>query len=148
VEAALVIAKRRVGFTMVRNGPTKGGGMWAQLTVSVGVLLMAPLVLAAGVMVFGSSPRQDVEPRGAARQLAVSQSTVAKSVPLAERPDGATGFALASVEPNPVITEQHAVAEQRSRGQPSAAKDASRYDAPGPITPTAANDNSQYFRPL
>jgi hypothetical protein len=142
---------------MVRNGPTKGGGMWAQLTVSAGALLLAPLVLTAGVMVFGSSPRQDVEPRGAAQQFAVSQSTVTKSVPLAERPDGATGFALASVEPHPVITEQHAVAEQRSTTerhvseQPSAAKDTSRYDTPVPITPreqpAARKDNSQYFGP-
>jgi hypothetical protein len=124
---------------MVRNGPTKGGGIWAQLTVSVGVLLLAPLVLAAGVTVFGSSSREDAEPRGAAQQ--VSQSTVTKSVPPAERPDRAAGFALASVEPHPVITEQHA----------SAAKDASRLDAPGPITPreqtAATKDNSQYFGP-
>jgi hypothetical protein len=131
---------------MVRNGPTKGGGIWAQLTVSVGVLLMAPLVLAAGVRVFGSAPQQDAEPGGAAQQFAVSQSTVAKSVPLAERPDGATGFALASVEPHPVITEQHAVAER-----PSAAKDTSRYDTPVPITPreqpAATKDNSQCFGP-
>jgi hypothetical protein len=142
---------------MFRNGPTKGGGIWAQLTVSVGVLLMAPLVLAADVRVFGSAPQQDAEPGGAAQQFAVSQSTVAKSVPLAERPDGATGFALASVEPHPVITEQHAVAEQRSTTerqvseQPPAAKDTSRYDTPVPITPreqpVAMKDNSQHFGP-
>jgi hypothetical protein len=136
---------------MVRNGPTKGGGIWAQLTMSVGVLLLAPLVLAAGIMVFGSSPRQGAEPKGAAQQLAVSQSTVTKSVPLAERRDGAPGFALASVERHPVFTEQRADAEQRSSGQASAAKDTSRYDTPVPIAPrgqsAATKDNSQYFGP-
>jgi hypothetical protein len=135
---------------MVRNGPTKGGGIWAQLAVSVGVLLLTPLVLAAGVMVFGSSPRQDAQPRGAAQQSAVWESTVTKLVSLVERPDGATRFSLASVEPHPVIAEQHAVAEQRSSGQPSAMKDTSRYNTPVPIPAVAREAGAQSYpsRPI
>ena len=58
------------GLTMVRKRPTRRkrrpGDIWAQLSVSACVLLLPPLVMAAGVMVFGSSspPGQQVAVQG------------------------------------------------------------------------------------
>jgi hypothetical protein len=145
---------------MTRTGPTrrKLGNIRPQLWVSACVLLLPPLVIAAGVMVLGSSPRNGTEPEGAAQQAAASQTTVTKSVSLAERPDGATSFALASAEQHPVITEQHPVAgrspmteqhvateQSPVSGQPPVAKDPSRYDASVPVTDS---DPTRYYGPI
>ncbi len=132
---------------MVPNGPTKRkrGGIWARLGVSACVILLPPLVIAAGVMVFGSSPPPGAEPEGAAaEEAAVSQTTVAKSASWTERPDGATGFGLASAEQHPVVIQQDPVAEAPpAAGQPAAAageqpadmKDESKpYYGPIPVT--------------
>jgi hypothetical protein len=111
--------------------------------VSACVLLLPPLVIAAGVIVFGSSPQQGTEPEGPAQQAAASQTIVAKS---AEQPDGVTRFALASAEQHPVFTKQHPDAEEhpgteqppviaqgQASGRPRVAKDPSPYDPPVPI---------------
>lgn len=55
------------------------------------MLLIPSLVIATGVMVFGSSPPNGAKPEGTARQTAASQATVTKSVSLASlfsRADG------------------------------------------------------------
>jgi hypothetical protein len=167
-EAARPIANG--GFTMIRNGPTrrKRGDIWPHLGVSACVLLLPPLVMAAGVMVLGSSPPKGTEPEGAAQQAAPSQTTVTKSVNLAERsdmrPDGGTSFALASAEQHFAITEQHPIAEESPAtkkpaaseqspvsGQPRNAKDSSRYDTPVPLTASgqpAATNPSRYYGPI
>jgi hypothetical protein len=134
-----------VDSRMVPNGPTKRkrGGIWARLGVSACVILLPPLVIAAGVMVFGSSPPPGAEPEGEAQEAAVSQTTVAKSASWAERPDGATGFGLASAEQHPVIIEQPpavgqpaaAAGEQPTETKPADTKDESKpYYGPIPVT--------------
>jgi hypothetical protein len=145
------------------NGPTgrKRGDIWPQLGTSVCMLLALPLVITAGVIVFGSSPQGGSEPEGAAQQAAALETTVTKSVSLAKRPDRATSFALASAAQPPAIIEQHAVAEERpateqppitawgqASGEPRVAKDPSRYDAAVPTTvggqPAVTNPTQDY----
>jgi hypothetical protein len=111
---------------MVRNGPTKRrrGDIWAQLGVSACVLLIPPLVMAAGVMVFGSTPPPGAKPPSAVEQAAVApQPTVAggKSIAMAERPDGGASFALASADQHPVISEPLPIAEPHPVAEPAAA---------------------------
>jgi hypothetical protein len=103
--------------------------------VSACVLLLPPLGLAAGVMVFGRFVPQDPEYAGAAQQAPASQTTVTKSVVLAQRPDPVTDFALASAEQHPVITEQPAATARReASAQPAATKDPTRYYGAIPVT--------------
>ncbi len=119
------------------NGPTKRerGDVWVQLGVSACVLLLPPLGLAAGVMVFGRFVPQDPEYAGAAQQAPASQTTVTKSVALAQRSDPVTDFTLASAEQHPIITEQPAAsAQHEASAQPSAAKDPTRYYGAIPVT--------------
>jgi hypothetical protein len=119
------------------SGPNKRkrGDIWAQLGVSACVLLLPPLGLAAGVMVFGRSIPQDPEYAGAAQQAPASQTTVTKSVALAQRPDHVTDFGLASAEQHPVIAEQPAATAQReASAQPAATKDPTRYYGAIPVT--------------
>jgi hypothetical protein len=144
---------------MTRTGPTRRNLSNIWIWVSACVLLIPPLVIAAGVMVLGYSPPNGAKPEGAARQTAASQATVTKSVSQA---DGVTSFALASAEQHPVITEQHSVAgrrpmtaatEQRpSSGPPPVAKDPARYDAPVPVTasgqPVVTKDPTRYYGPI
>jgi hypothetical protein len=156
-------SNRNGEFKMIRNGPTrrKRGDIWPQLGVSACMLLLPPLVITAGVIVFGSSPQGGTEPEGAAQQAAASQTTVTKSVSLAKRPDRATSFALASAAQPPAIIKQHAVAGERpateqppttargqANGEPWVAKDPSRYDAPVPTTvsgqPAVTNPTRDY----
>jgi hypothetical protein len=110
------------GFTMVRNGPTKRkrGDIWAQLSVSACVLLLPPLVMAAGVMVLGSSSPQGQQ--GAVQEAAALQAPAAASTSVSVagrsdmRPDSTTSFALASAETHPVITEKRN-RDRRVRGR-------------------------------
>jgi hypothetical protein len=109
---------------MVRNGATKRrrGDIWAQLGVSACVLLIPPLVMAAGVMVFGSTPPPGAP--SAVEQAAVApQPTVAggKSIAMAERPDGGGSFALASADQHPVVSEPLPIAEPHPVVEPAAA---------------------------
>jgi hypothetical protein len=87
-------------------------------------------------------------------QPTASQTTITKSVSLAEGPDGAMSFALLNGEQHSIAgrptTEQHGATEQSSvSGQPPIAKDPSRYDAPvretanGP--PVAKKDPTPYY---
>lgn len=130
---------------MVRKGPTRRkrrrGDIWAQLSVSACVLLLPPLVMAAGVMVFGSSspPGQ----QGAVQDAAAPQAATANaSASLAQR-----SFDLASAETRPVISEKRPAAEPRPAperpmvaapraptGQAAAAKDTTRYLGVPPVT--------------
>jgi hypothetical protein len=127
------------------------------------MLLLPPLVMATGVIVFGSSSQQGSEPGGRAQQAAASQTVVTKSVLLAERSDGVTSFTLASAQQYAVIIEQYPVAENRpgteqpsataqgqASGQPRVAKDPSPYDAPPPIITSeqpAVTDATRYHGP-
>jgi hypothetical protein len=141
-------ADRRIedgGFTMVRKGPTKRrrrrGDIWAQLSVSACVLLLPPLVMAAGVMVFGPSAPQGQQ--GTAQEAAAPQVAAADgSASAAER-----RFDLASADTRLVITEKRAVAEaslasepptvdarRAPTGQPAAAKDPTRYTSAAAVT--------------
>jgi hypothetical protein len=146
---------------MVRKGPTKRkrGDIWAQLSVSACVLLLPPLVMAAGVMVLGSSPPQGQQ--GAVQEAAAPQAaTAATPISVAGqsnmRPEGTTSFALASAETHPVISEkrplaeprpaseQHAATAQRApTGQPAAAKDPTRYSGAAPVTLVHAGKASE-----
>jgi hypothetical protein len=118
------------------------------------MLLLPPLVITAGVIVFGSSPQGGSGPEGPAQQAAASQTTIIKSVSLRERLDRATSFAIASAAQPPVIIEQYAVAEDRpgterpptaapgqASGEPRLAKDPSRYGL------RIAEDPSRYTPP-
>jgi hypothetical protein len=137
------------GFTMVRKGRTKRkrGDVWAQLSVSACVLLLPPIVMAAGVMVFGS-PLPQMQ-QGAVQEAAAPQAAAAanRSVSAGGRPDGATSFALASAETHPAIAERRPVAEPRPAaaqpaaaaqraptGQATATKDPARYVTAAPVT--------------
>jgi hypothetical protein len=130
---------------MVRKGPTRRkrrrGDIWAQLSVSACVLLLPPLVMAAGVMVFGSSspPVQ----QGAVQEAAAPEAAAGNvSASLAQR-----SFDLASAETRPVISEKGPVAGPRPAserpavaaprapiGQTAAAKDTTRYLGAPPVT--------------
>ena len=143
-----------VGKGLVRNGPTKRrrkrGDIWAQLSVSACVLLLPPIVMAAGVMVFGSSPPQGQQ--AAAQGAATPQVAAATgSASAAER-----SFDLASVDTRPVISEkrpvveaspasdQPTVAAQRApTGQAAAAKDPTRYLGAAPVTLVHAGKGSE-----
>jgi hypothetical protein len=109
---------------LTRNGRRKRGNIWPQLWVSAGLLLLPPLAMAAGVIVLGSYS-SDGHGSGPL-QPTVSQTTIAKSVSLEERPD-----------------------ESSVSRQPPIAKDPSRYDAPvgetanGP--PVAKKDPARYY---
>jgi hypothetical protein len=150
------------GFTMVRKGRTKRkrGNVWAQLSVSACVLLLPPIVMAAGVMVFGSSPPQGQQ--GAVQEAAAPQAAAAAnpSVSVGRRPDmrsdGATSFALASAETHPVIAERRPVAEPRPAaaqpaaaaqraptGQATATKDPARYVTAAPVTLVHVGNGSE-----
>jgi hypothetical protein len=144
------------GFTMVRNGPTKRkrGDIWAQLSVSACVLLLPPLVMAAGVMVLGSSSPQGQQ--GAVQEAAAPHAPAAASTSVSVagrsdmRPDSTTSFALASAETHPVITEkrpasdQPAAAAQRApTGQAATAKDSTRYSGAAPVTLVHAGKASE-----
>jgi hypothetical protein len=147
---------------MTRTGPTRRnlGNIW--MWVSACVLLIPPLVIAADVVVLGFSQPNGAKPEGAARRTAASQATVTESVSIAEQTDGVTSFALASAEQHAVITEQHSVAGRRPMtaateqrpisGQPTVAKDPSRYDALVPVTasgqPAATKDPTRYYGPI
>jgi hypothetical protein len=102
---------------MVRNGPTKRkrGDIRVQLAVSACVLLLPPFVMAAGVMYLGASPSQGI-PQSATQQAVAPDTSVTKSVSVAERsdmrPDTAMSFALASADQHPVIAEQRPAAAQ------------------------------------
>jgi hypothetical protein len=147
---------------MTRTGPTRRNLSNIWIWVSACVLLIPPLVIAAGVMVLGSSLPNGAKPESTARQAAASQATVTKSASLAEQPGGVTSFALASAAQLDVITEQHsavgrrpltAAAEQSPiSGQPPVAKDPSRYDAPVPVTasgqPVVTKDPTRYYGPI
>jgi hypothetical protein len=143
-----------VGKGLVRNGPTKRrrkrGDIWAQLSVSACVLLLPPLVMAAGVMVFGPSPPQGQQ---AAAQAAVAPQVVAAngSASAAER-----SFDLASVDARPAISEKRPVVEARSAserpavaaqraptGQAAAVKDPARYSGAAPVTLVRAGKGSE-----
>jgi hypothetical protein len=83
-------------------------------------------------------------------QPTASQTTITKSVSLAERPDGATSFALLNGEQHSIAgrptTEQHGATEQSSvSGQPPIAKDPSRYHASVRETAVAKKDPTQYY---
>jgi hypothetical protein len=134
---------------LIRRGPSKRklGDIVAQLSVSACVLLLPPLVMAAGVMVFGSSP-----PQG--QQAVVQEATALPTASglAAERSNrltaGTTSFALASADTRPVVTErrpaseQPAVAAQRApTGQP--AKDPTRYTGVAPVTLVHAGKASE-----
>jgi hypothetical protein len=116
---------------MVRNGPTKRkrGDIWGQLAVSACVLLLPPIVMAAGVVYLGAPPLQGT-PQGAAQQAAAPDISVTKSVSVAERsdmrPDTGTSFALASAEQHPAVAEQSPAAAQSPvvAGSPVAARPA------------------------
>jgi hypothetical protein len=142
-EAARPIANG--GFTMVPNGPTKRkrGGIWTQLGVSACVILLPPLVIAAGVVVFDSTLRQGAEPEDAAQEAVEPQATLTKSASWAERPEAATSYGLASAAQHPVITEQHPVAEERQAAeQPATTAEASE-------SPVVAKDESKpYYGPI
>jgi hypothetical protein len=138
---------------MVRKGRAKRkrGDVWAQLSVSACVLLLPPLVMAAGVMVFGSPLSQGQQ--GAVQEAAAPQAAAAANAPVSVgrrsdmRPDGTTSFALASaethlviterrpaVEPPPVSAQPAAAAQRAPTGQPAATKDPARYVAAVPVT--------------
>jgi hypothetical protein len=135
---------------MVRKGLTKRrrkrGDIWAQLSVSACVLLLPPLVMAGGVMVFGSPSPQGQQ--GATQEAAAPQVAAANgSASAAER-----RFDLASADTRVVTTEKRPVAEahltseplvvaarpaltgQPAAGQPAAAKDPARYTSAAPVT--------------
>lgn len=133
------------GLTMVRKGPTRRkrrpGDIWAQLSVSACVLLLPPLVMAAGVMVFGPSspPVQQGTVQEAAAPQAVAANASASATP--------RSFDLASAETRPVISESRPSAEPRPAperptvaapraptGQAAAGKDTSRYLGAPPVT--------------
>jgi hypothetical protein len=146
---------------MVRNGPTKRkrGDIWAQLGVSACVLLLPPLVVAAGVMFYDSSPPQSAGPQSAAPRAEAPASSVAKTDSMAERSDmrsDAGTFALASAEKHPVITEKRPVAappaataqsaapvQRQAGGQPEGAKDPARYNGPAPTLVRAEKTGEQ-----
>jgi hypothetical protein len=147
---------------LVRKGPTKRkrGDIWAQLSISACVLLLPPLVMAAGVMVIGPSSPQGQQ--GAVQEAAAPQAPAAANtsvantavanaaVSVAERPgmpaESTTSFALASAETHPVITEKRPIAGPRPPSeQPAAAaprtssgaaavKDPARYSGAAPVT--------------
>jgi hypothetical protein len=139
---------------MVRKHRTKRkrGDVWAQLSVSACVLLLPPIVMAAGVMVFGS-PLPQMQ-QGAVQEAAVPQAAAAANGSVSVggqpvmRPNGTTSFALASADPHSVITErrpaaaepwpasaQPAAAAQRApTGQAAATKDPARYVTAAPVT--------------
>jgi hypothetical protein len=142
---------------LVRKGPTKRkrGDIWAQLSISACVLLLPPLVMAAGVMVIGPSSPQGqqgaVQEAAAPQAPATANTAVANSaVSVAERPgmpaESTTSFALASAETHPVITEKRPIAGPRPPSeQPAAAaprtssgaaavKDPARYSGAAPVT--------------
>jgi hypothetical protein len=133
------------GLTMVRKRPTRRkrrpGDIWAQLSVSACVLLLPPLVMAAGVMVFGSSspPGQQVAVQEAAAPQAAAANALASP---AQR-----SFDLASAETRPVISEKGPIAGPRPAserptvaaprapiGQAAGAKDTTRYSGAPPVT--------------
>jgi hypothetical protein len=133
------------GLTMVRKGPIRRkrrrGDIWAQLSVSACVLLLPPLVMAAGVMVFGSSspPGQ----QGAVQDAAAPQAAAANASAVATP----RSFDLASAETRPIISENRPVAEpppvparptvaapRAPTAQAAAAKDATRYLGAPPVT--------------
>ena len=133
------------GLTMVRKRPTRRkrrpGDIWAQLSVSACVLLLPPLVMAAGVMVFGSSspPGQQVAVQEAAAPQAAAANASASP---AQR-----SFDLASAETRPVISEKGPLAGPRPAserptvaaprapiGQAAGAKDTTRYSGAPPVT--------------
>jgi hypothetical protein len=137
---------------LVRKGLTKRkrGDMWAQLSISACVLLLPPLVMAAGVMAFGPSSPQGQQ--GAVQEAAAPQAPAANpsASVMAERSnmpsEGTTSFALASAETHPVITEkrsiagprpaseQPAAAAQRTSSGTAAVKDPARYSGAGAVT--------------
>ena len=133
------------GLTMVRKRPTRRkrrpGDIWAQLSVSACVLLLPPLVMAAGVMVFG--PSSPPVPQGVVQEAAAPQAAAANASAAATP----RSFDLASAETRPVISENRPVAEPRPAperpavaapraptGQAAAAKDTSRYLGAPPVT--------------
>jgi hypothetical protein len=147
---------------LVRKGLTKRkrGDIWAQLSISACVLLLPPLVMAAGVMAFGPSSPQGQQ--GAVQQAATPQAPAAANPSasvVAERsnmpPGGTTSFALASAETHPIITEKRPIAGPRPASeQPAAAaprtssgaaavKDPARYSGAGPVTLVHAGRASQ-----
>jgi hypothetical protein len=146
---------------LVRKGPTKRkrGDIWAQLSISACVLLLPPLVMAAGVMVLGPSSPQGQQ--SAVQEAAAPQTpaTANTSVSVAERsnmpPEGTTSFALASAETHPVITEkrpiagprppseQPAAAAPRTSSGAAAAKDPTRYSGAAPVTLVHAGRTSE-----
>jgi hypothetical protein len=113
------------GGFLTRNGPIKRkrGNIWRQLWVSAGLLLLPPLAMAAGVVVLGS---YSSDGHGSGPLQSTAETTITKSVSLAERPD-----------------------ESSVGGQPPIAKDPSRYDAPvgetadGPAV--AKKDPTRYY---
>ncbi len=146
------------GGTMVRNGlirkgqtKRKRGDIWAHLSISACVLLVPPMVMAAGVMVFGSpSPRGQ---EGAVPATAAS-AWVGEAERSAMRPEG-TSFALASAETHPVISEKGPIAEPRPASEQPAAgaqrassgaagvKDPARYSGAAPVTLVHAGSASE-----
>ena len=135
---------------LVRKGLTKRkrGDIWAQLSISACVLLLPPLVMAAGVMAFGPSSPQGQQ--GAVQEATAPRAPTAANtaVSVAERsnmaPEGTTSFALASAEMHPVITEKRPIAAPRPASEQPAApqtssgaaavKDSARYSGAAPVT--------------
>lgn len=74
---------------MVRNGPIKRQRGPAQLGVSVVPLLLPPLVMAASVALFAYFPSDIARPKDESQLPVQPESTIAKTVPGAPRPDGA-----------------------------------------------------------
>jgi hypothetical protein len=147
---------------LVRKGPTKRkrGDIWAQLSISACVLLLPPLVMAAGVMAFGPSSSQGQQ--GAVQEATAPQAPAAANPSAsvaAERPnmpsEVTTSFALASAETHPVITEkrpiagsrpaseQPAAAAPRTSSGAAAAKDPTRYSGAAPVTLVHAGRTSE-----
>jgi hypothetical protein len=105
---------------LTRNGKRKRGNIWPRVWVSAGLLLLPPLAMAAGVIVLGSYS-SDGHGSGPL-QPTVSQTTIAKSVSLGERPD-----------------------ESSVGGQPPIAKDPSRYDPLVRETAVVEKDPTRYY---
>jgi hypothetical protein len=102
-----------VGFGMVRNEPIKRErGAVAALGTSAWLLLLPPLVVVAGVALFAYYPASGgIRPKDEAKLPVAPESTIAKTVSAAPRPDGM----LVATERK--SSRQYAAGERVSTGQ-------------------------------
>jgi hypothetical protein len=118
---------------MVHDGQSKPtpGNVCARLLLGACVLLVPPLLMVAGVMYDGSSPKD------AGQQVEAERTD--------KRPELAASFAVASAKQHPVISEPSSVAEgpaapAAASKQKQISKDSTRYK--GPMTIGDGSDQS------